>query len=74
MAKSARQDSVALANDRVLRISEVAEYVGKTRQTVSQWIKDGLLGVVKHPSGLPGVMWSELERFYGASNLAKRKE
>ena len=59
--------------DPVLSYAEIGRLIGKPRQTVWRWANDGLLKIVRNPSGLPGVKLSEFERFYGSSELAVTK-
>ena len=57
--------------DPILSIREVAEQFGKSSQTVGRWIHDGLLRVIRLPSGMPGVRQSDVDAFLGGSALNK---
>ena len=60
-------------DDPILTMSEVARRVGKSPQTVARWIHDGLLRAIRHPSGLPGIRQSEVNKFLGGSALPVRE-
>lgn len=51
--------------DPILYLSEAAGQLGKTTRTLQNWINDGLLKPMKHPSGsgrVIGVRQSEVHR------------
>lgn len=70
-ARDKETDGVA-TDDPILTMSECARRAGKHPSTIGRWIADGLLKIVRHPTGLPGVRESEFNKFYGNSALAAR--
>jgi excisionase family DNA binding protein len=58
---------------RILTIQECADRLKKHRNTISRWIRDGLLPAVVNPSGLVGVREEVLNSFY-ANNVFLPKE
>lgn len=50
------------AEDPILTIGEVAEMLGKHRNTISRWISDGIIAAGKHPSGVAGIRQSQVEK------------
>lgn len=50
--------------DPVMSLAEVARRIGKSTQTISRWAKEGLLPIIRLPSGLPGVPQSSFERVF----------
>ena len=53
---------LSVADDRLLRISEVMELLRLTRVSVINWIDRGYLKEVRLPSGQRRVRLSEIER------------
>lgn len=49
---------------KILNLTQVAERIGKHRNTIRRWIDDGLLPAVINPSGLIGVREEVLDQFY----------
>jgi len=49
----------------LLSVSEVAEKLGVSKQTVWRWIREGKLKVVKLPSGRYRIPSEELEKVIG---------
>lgn len=45
-----------------LTISEAARALGKNRNTVAGWIRDGLMAYIRLPSGLPAIPRSEVTK------------
>jgi len=62
------------AEDPILSLREAAEQFGKSSQTVGRWIHDGLLRVIRLPSGMPGVRQSDVDAFLGGSALGKKQK
>lgn len=58
--------------DPILNPNEVARQLGKHRNTILNWINDGLLVAIKGPSGLWGVRKSQINKFLGGSALNTR--
>lgn len=56
--------------DKLLTLGECAVIFGKTRQTIGNWVRDGLLRPVRMPSGLIAIRESEVRKFLGASALS----
>jgi hypothetical protein len=54
---------------RVLRIGEVAEYIGVSRKTLSRWIA---AGTVRKIPGSSFISAREIERFLGESGSPRR--
>lgn len=57
------------AEDPILTPEEVGRRIGKTGQTVRNWIRDGLLEVVRMPNELPGVRQSEVNKLLAGSAM-----
>lgn len=57
--------------DPLRSIGEVASQIGRHRDTVRQWAKDGLFDVVTQPDGRIFVRQSVINRFLSATNLSK---
>ncbi len=55
-------DRMVVAEDRLLRISEVQEILRLSRWTVLEWIERGYLNAIVLPSGQKRIRMSELER------------
>ncbi len=53
---------MAVADDKLLRVSEVQEILRLTRWSVLDWIERGYLKEVRLPSGQRRVRLSEVER------------
>ncbi|TWU22461.1 hypothetical protein Pla52o_35170 [Novipirellula galeiformis] len=49
-------------DDPILTYTEAGKMIGKHRSTVGRWVKDGLLKAARHPSGLPGIRKSEIDK------------
>ena len=60
--------------DPILSLREAADQFGKSAQTVGRWIHDGLLRVIRLPSGMPGVRQSDVDAFLGGSALEKKQK
>lgn len=54
-------------SDRLLTMTEAAHLVGKTRQTISRWVHDGLIPVVRQPSGLFQIWQSDLDAIFATA-------
>lgn len=54
------------SGDRVVSCSEAGRILGKTRQTVYEYVNNGRLHIVKR-GGVKGILASELENFSSAS-------
>lgn len=68
-----RQPSfVSHQEDPLLNKAQVALLIGKSRNTVANWCRDGLLEVVREPVG-ERIRLSTLERYYGATALGKKR-
>ncbi len=59
---------------RVLNLTQVAERIGKHRNTIRRWIDDGLLPAVINPSGLIGIREEVLDEFYTNNKFLPREE
>lgn len=68
-----KEMALVVADDRLLRISEVQEILRLTRWTVLDWIERGYLREVRLPSGQRRIRQSEIERALagGASEREK---
>lgn len=60
--------------DPMLTLAEAGRRVGRSANSIKNWINDGLLRSVRDPSGLSRIRQSELEKFYGATALAEVAE
>lgn len=60
--------------DPILTYAEAARRIGKTRETVRRWAKDGLLKTVKHPSGVSGIRQSHFDKLYGTAQALHKGE
>ena len=58
--------------DPLLTISDVADQIGRHRNTVSQWIKDGLLASVVDPTGLARIRKSVVNKLLEGSSISTR--
>ena len=54
--------------DPILTYSEAAEQIGKHRTTVARWVNEGLIKAGKHPSGLPGIRQSQVDKILACFN------
>jgi excisionase family DNA binding protein len=59
-------------DDPLLTPSEVGRQLGKSPNTIVNWIRDGLLNAVRMPSGLWAVRKSEVNKLLTASALEKQ--
>ena len=60
--------------DPFLSFAECGLLVGRTRQTIRNWVNDGILRAQKDPgSSCRRVRRSDLVRFYGATALAEKR-
>jgi hypothetical protein len=50
--------------DVILTYEDAGKLVGKTRETIRNWVAKGLIPFVRHPSGQPGVWKSEFSAAY----------
>lgn len=67
----ARQDEPTAKDDPLLSPVEVARQLGKHPNTIRSWIRDGLLAVVRMPTGLFLVRKSLVNNLLRASALNK---
>ena len=65
-------DFVENIDDPLLSMSEAGHIIGKSPQTISRWMDEGLLAFYRDPTGLRRVRKSELVRFYGATALVRK--
>ena len=52
--------------DPLMSLTQVAEFVGKTRTTINRWVQDGLFGEPVVMNGIPYIRESVLMAFLGA--------
>jgi DNA-directed RNA polymerase specialized sigma54-like protein len=57
---------------KILNLTQVADRIGRHRNTIRRWIDDGLLPAVINPSGLIGVREEVVVQFY-ENNSGKRR-
>jgi predicted site-specific integrase-resolvase len=60
--------------DPILSYCEVARRVGKHPTTVGRWVRDGLLTIIRMPSGMPGIRESQVHAFLGGSALGEEND
>ncbi len=58
----------------MLTLADVGRQLGRSPQTISRWINDGLLSAVRLPSGLRVVRRSEVNKFLRGSALDAQVE
>lgn len=67
-----RRETEPQNRDELLTLADVGRQIGKTRATISNWVRDGLLEAVRLPSGLPAVRRSEVNKLLANSALKSR--
>lgn len=71
-AKEGQSDQPTSIEDPLLTLGEVARRLGKHRSTIARWVDDGLLEVIRMPSGLPHVRASQVNQLLQASSIESR--
>ncbi len=56
----------------IITFAEAARQIGVTRRTVSRWARDGLIPIVRHPSGTPAIYQEDFDRLYGAAKESQQ--
>jgi len=59
-------------DDPLLSPTDVGRQLGKSPQTISRWIQDGLLKAIPLPGGRVAVRKSEVNKFLGGSALQRQ--